>query len=216
MDVTEDVASRFWQRVDRSDPEGCWEWKLSCGNHGYGQWWPLPRGCGDPTFDGNWLTHRLAWVLTHGEISGDLTVDHKCRNRRCCNPAHLQLLSNVDNATNNGNKAKTHCVSGHPFDEGNTYVDPSGWRRCRTCMAGGGRSASKRLTAEDVIEARRLVRSDPFAHSAPSLAKRFGVPNVTMAQALRGKTWRKLPEPPVKIRSVRLERQLSLRFEEVA
>ena len=34
------------------------------------------------------------------------------------------------------NAAKTHCDSGHPFDEANTYRPPSGRRRdCRHCRA---------------------------------------------------------------------------------
>lgn len=33
------------------------------------------------------------------------------------------------------NVNKTHCPSGHPYDEENTYIPPSrpGWRYCRAC-----------------------------------------------------------------------------------
>lgn len=33
----------------------------------------------------------------------------------------------------NGNRKKTHCKYGHPFDETNTYVYKNGGRTCRTC-----------------------------------------------------------------------------------
>lgn len=33
----------------------------------------------------------------------------------------------------NANLRKTHCPQGHPYDEENTYVTPSGVRQCRTC-----------------------------------------------------------------------------------
>lgn len=32
------------------------------------------------------------------------------------------------------NAAKTHCKHGHPFDEANTQIAPSGARKCRTCV----------------------------------------------------------------------------------
>jgi hypothetical protein len=40
----------------------------------------------------HWL-HRLSWELTNGPIPEGYQIDHICRNRRCINPNHLQLLS---------------------------------------------------------------------------------------------------------------------------
>lgn len=118
----------FWTKVDMADPEGCWLWQQSTGSHGYGQTW-----------DGITvrLAHRAAWELTNGRIPDDLTVDHVCRERRCCNPAHLRLLSNTENARLNGAAIKTHCKRGHEFDEANTYVNKLGHRTCRTCRRNG-------------------------------------------------------------------------------
>lgn len=38
---TEWITGRgdWWERVDMSEPRGCWPWKQSCGSHGYGQSW---------------------------------------------------------------------------------------------------------------------------------------------------------------------------------
>lgn len=114
----------WWSRVDVCEPAACWLWLLSCGSHGYGQTW-----------DGTTvlLAHRVAWTLANGEIPGDLTIDHICRNRRCCNPSHLRLMTNVENASANGMSTRTHCPRDHPYNDENTYIDPGGGRRCRQC-----------------------------------------------------------------------------------
>lgn len=118
----------WWSRVAvTQSAEDCWLWKMSTGSHGYGQTWDGERVL---------LAHRVAWTLTHGPIEGDLTVDHVCRTRRCCNPSHLCLLSNIENATLNGNRVKTRCSNGHPFDDLNTWIDPgNGHRTCLTCRS---------------------------------------------------------------------------------
>ena len=36
--------------------------------------------------------HRLVWKHYKGEIPDQYEIDHKCRNRACCNVDHLQLL----------------------------------------------------------------------------------------------------------------------------
>lgn len=37
--------------------------------------------------------HRLVWELQYGEIPDGYEIDHKCRNRACCNIDHLQMLT---------------------------------------------------------------------------------------------------------------------------
>lgn len=121
----------WWSKVDRTaGPTGCWPWTQSAGSHGYGQTW-----------DGITvrLAHRVAWTLANGPIPSGKTVDHdqdKCRiGGLCCNPAHMRLLSNVANATDNRQGRKTHCPEGHPYDEANTYINKRGHRLCRKCRA---------------------------------------------------------------------------------
>lgn len=119
------LAADWWRRVDMSDVDGCWPWLQSAGSHGYGQTW-----------DGVTvrLAHRVAWALANeSQIPDGMTVDHACRNRRCCNPEHLRLLRNVDNARDNGMARRTHCPAGHQYDEINTIRTREGWRNCRTC-----------------------------------------------------------------------------------
>jgi hypothetical protein len=118
------LSKSFWTKVDIRSENECWPWKLSTGSHGYGQTWDKITVR---------VAHRCAWELTYGRIPVGLTIDHLCRNRRCCNPQHLRLLTNLENASSNGNAIKTHCLRGHLFDEENTYVDRKGHRRCRQC-----------------------------------------------------------------------------------
>lgn len=122
------VIDRIWDQVDIQGWLDCWPWKLSTGSHGYGQvGWSGPEGHGGTT------AHRVAWMAAIGPIPDGMTVDHECRRSTCCNPLHLRLLPNVDNATDNGHGRKTECPAGHAYTEVNTYVDPRGHRRCRAC-----------------------------------------------------------------------------------
>lgn len=125
IDVDHLRAVDWWSKVDRGGADHCWPWLQSCGSHGYGQTW-----------DGRTVrdAHRVAWTLTHGPIPDGLTVDHSCRNRRCCNPDHMRLMTNVSNARNNGMATRTHCPQGHRYDIANTYITDLGHRRCRACQ----------------------------------------------------------------------------------
>lgn len=116
--------------------DGCLVSAYSVGSHGYSQIGWYDNGVRTMA-----LGHRVAWEAAHGPIPTGLTIDHKCRNRRCCNVGHLRLLSNVDNARANGNSLKTHCPQGHPYDRTNTYIDRRGHRRCRACAEESRRAA---------------------------------------------------------------------------
>lgn len=37
--------------------------------------------------------HRLVWEAANGDIPEGYEIDHKCRNRMCCNIEHLQMLT---------------------------------------------------------------------------------------------------------------------------
>jgi hypothetical protein len=61
-----------------------------------------------------------------------MTVDHLCFNTLCCNPEHLRLLPNLENARRQRSAFKTHCIRGHEFTPENT-IRTGGNRRCREC-----------------------------------------------------------------------------------
>jgi hypothetical protein len=114
--------------VERTEIRGqdeCWLWRMSVGGHGYGQAW-----------DGTTVrtAHSLWWEAVTGErLRGnqpeDLTLHHTCFVKRCCNPNHLQAITNRENARMNGKVRGTHCYRGHPYDR----RDRSGRPVCLTC-----------------------------------------------------------------------------------
>jgi hypothetical protein len=125
------IPQRVFNRIARNvtvTPDGCHLSNYSVGSHGYSQIGWVEGGQRTVT-----LGHRVAWIAAHGPIPARLTIDHVCRVRRCVNVAHLRLLSNVENATDNGQGRKTECPRGHPYDERNTYVNRRGHRLCRAC-----------------------------------------------------------------------------------
>lgn len=42
--------------------------------------------------------HRLMYELVYGEIAPGEVVHHKCANRHCINPDHLQLACSAENS----------------------------------------------------------------------------------------------------------------------
>jgi late competence protein required for DNA uptake (superfamily II DNA/RNA helicase) len=72
-----------------------------------------------------------------------MQIDHLCRNRRCVNPDHLEVVTAQMNTLRGetlaaANAAKTQCDHGHEFTEENTYAY-RGHRHCRECRRMGNR-----------------------------------------------------------------------------
>lgn len=105
--VPERVLARIWESVERKHWSECWPWRLSTTSNGYGQvsWWVKEIKANRMT-----NAHRVVWERVHGPIPVGMTVDHRCRNRVCCNHLHLRLLTNVANASDNGWHAGTRTA----------------------------------------------------------------------------------------------------------
>lgn len=116
----------------RAGENGCWDWLGYVDPNGYGVWPGRRHGrrC---------YAHRISYEAFVGPIGPELTIDHLCRNRKCCRPEHLEpvpLRVNILRGTNPAavNARKTHCINGHPFNEENTYTS-TGHRVCKVCVA---------------------------------------------------------------------------------
>jgi hypothetical protein len=87
-------------------------------------------------------THRTMYEHAKGPIPAGLVIDHLCRQPRCCNPDHLEAVTQRENllrgqTVNAAAVAQTHCIHGHSFNEANTYRPPGqpNKRMCRACAA---------------------------------------------------------------------------------
>lgn len=122
------ITERFWTRVNKKDPNDCWQWTGFCKKDGYGQFW----------FNYTiYKAHRVSYALSGGKLLRKLILDHLCRNRACVNPAHLEQVSIKENVLRgNGysgkNFRKTHCVRGHELNSINMRIENKG-RRCKIC-----------------------------------------------------------------------------------
>jgi hypothetical protein len=66
------------------DKRGCWIWQRGLTSYGYSQ---LRYG-GSPV-----LGHRFRWERDNGPVPEGEQLHHVCGDRRCVNPAHLELLT---------------------------------------------------------------------------------------------------------------------------
>ena len=94
---------KFWARVTKTPT--CWLWTGA----------KVPNGYGQSTYKGTVQSaHRVAWISWYGPVPEGLLIDHACHNRDpecaggftcahrvCCNPLHLRLMTNPENAADN-------------------------------------------------------------------------------------------------------------------
>jgi hypothetical protein len=142
---------RFWKNVQKT--AGCWVWQGAVSPSGYGYFNVVERQA-----KRNFRVHRWAYRTLVGPIPEGMQLHHTCKNKRCVNPEHLQLVTprqhiELDEAVLSGiNARKTECIHGHPFDEENTYYslrDGRVVRGCRTCRRDSGtRFRHKRIPPE--------------------------------------------------------------------
>lgn len=124
-----DLPTRFRSKIEPT-ADGCWTWQAATTN-GYGVYW-------DNVECRVRMAHRWAYEHLIGAVPDELPLDHLCRNRSCVYPAHLEPVTHQVNILRGvgataRNAAKTHCSKGHPYDEANTWIDPTGRRKCRQC-----------------------------------------------------------------------------------
>lgn len=70
----------------------CWNWQGPTSGNGRGGGYPRMA------LDGQTVAvHRVMYINTFGYVAGKKQIDHKCRNRCCVNPAHLEKVTHKEN-----------------------------------------------------------------------------------------------------------------------
>lgn len=75
----EEYLKRFYKHVNKTDT--CWLWTASKFRNGYGQTTYNKQPMG---------SHRISWLLAGNNIPEGHVIRHKCRNKHCVNPEHLE------------------------------------------------------------------------------------------------------------------------------
>lgn len=151
------IKERFWEKVDKKGDEDCWEWQGARHTlkQKYGEIWHNGKMKG---------AHRIAWLLTHGEISNGLYVCHHCDNGLCVNPTHLFLGTQKDNMLDASKKGR---------------------------IARGERAAGSKSNASDVMEI-RLAYHLGLANQR-ELGLRYGLARTTISAIVINRSWKHLP-----------------------
>jgi hypothetical protein len=120
--------------ADNADrPTECWPYPGCINKHtGYGKTW-------DRRLWRSSDAHRVAYELLVGPVPDGLVLDHLCRNRACCNPAHLEPVTMRENLRRGVSPSaqqarQTHCFRGHPLSGDNLVWVARGRKRgCKEC-----------------------------------------------------------------------------------
>lgn len=124
------IEEKLYSRIEISLENKCWNYIGSVDKDGYGMF---------RLYDKTYRTHRLSYLLFKGEIPQNYVIDHICSNRKCCNPDHLEAVTNSENikrgdtGKNNHQSLKEYCPKGHKYTPENTYINPKGSRECMIC-----------------------------------------------------------------------------------
>lgn len=137
---------------------GCWEWSAGKTEGGYGRY---QAGTRDDGSKDRTVSHRFSYEALVGPVPDGLQLDHLCRNRACCNPAHLEPVTPAEN-TRRGDAMLAIKTRG----------DANGMAK---------------LTSADVASMRSMF--DAGTHTQAELARLFGVTRQLVFQIVRGKVW---------------------------
>lgn len=147
---------RFWSKATIGSPNECWQWNGARQSAGYGIFY-----FGKPT-----TAHRVAYILSGGEIPPDHDICHACDNKLCVNPAHLFAGTRSANVQDSIGKGRFRFLRGRRGEENNNSA----------------------LTEKEVLEIRKLY--DPTNnHGYRTLAKMFGVSHPTIMRVVKRITW---------------------------
>jgi hypothetical protein len=116
----------------------CWIFTGADDGYGYGHFW---------VSEGVYAkAHRWLYEFLVGPVPEGLVLDHLCRRTKCCNPDHLEPVTQKENVRRSYSRSMMsvrtgRCLNGHEMTPENTYTRTrkSGpqvgqvSRSCKTC-----------------------------------------------------------------------------------
>lgn len=131
----------------------CWEW-TGAKKEGYG----IYSKCS---------VHRKSWEIHNGTIPIDKVIRHKCDNRACLNPTHLELGTVQDNIAD---------------------------KVARGRAGGGGRRGANGTNTKLTVEQVKEIRENPSGCIMDCLAHRFGCSTSQISRIMHNDRWSELVE----------------------
>jgi hypothetical protein len=122
-DIKKIILSKI--KIDKNT--GCWNWTAALDGDGYGQI-KIRKIRISPL-----RAHRVSYEAFVCEIPTDRQLDHLCRNRKCINPEHLELVTCKENIRRNPRIVANECRKGHKLTDENTYYSRKGNSTVRSC-----------------------------------------------------------------------------------
>lgn len=144
-------------KIAENTQTGCWEWLGFRSRDGYG----IVHRAGKLL-----KAHRLAYCEANGKSLSDIqnvVVRHKCDNRKCLNPAHLNLGTNADNTQD---------------------------RHIRGRDAKGSRNGNAKLTETQVRNIRAEYVPWSRTTGVKRLAQKYGVSISLIGQVVQNVIWK--------------------------
>jgi hypothetical protein len=161
----------LWERIDKNHPSGCWVYQGAADRRGYGR----PAKLLEDGRRQRYYAHRRSYEIHKGPIPKGKLVLHTCHNPPCCNPDHLYLGNDQDNAND-------RVAAGR-----GTF---------------GERNSHAKVTAAQVQEIRAAYWYRNGRSNIHELAAKYGISHITAGAIVSGRTWRHLPHTPIKPRSI--------------
>jgi hypothetical protein len=143
------MEAKFLRKVEKTDT--CWNWTGRLDIGGYGRF----------SIAGIWnKAHRVSHELYKGAIPEGLIVRHRCNNRKCVNPDHLEVGTQKDNVDD--------MFRTNPPDRK------------------GDKSHAKKITQADADEIRQWRE---FGYTQQSIGNTFGLTQPQISDIVSGKVW---------------------------
>lgn len=154
------IEERFRRHFIQGSVDECWSWHGTLDVDGYGKIW-----------NGSSLNisvHRLSWKIHNGPIPEGMCVCHRCdinypvgdiTYRRCVNPHHLFLGTNIENTADKVAKKRQAC---------------------------GEAIRMGKLVEADVVEIRALFQSGMYQWQ---IAQMFGIRQSHVSRIIRRESW---------------------------